>query len=420
MGSKSYIIEEEFKVSTHGDEGLRSQDLLKFLASLEQITMYVRRTAPGILNYDVDLETGSGFIKVKMKYKKVVSSKVNQVCFLGFLLDLETGDFLASSRKKDAYFSLFNFLKLLESQDIYITPEVLRYSIEQYKFNQITFEEFIYNLIESSSGERDFSMTSKYLSADTDDDVDKKSILFRFYNLFHVLLEAIPSELGITFDVGVPFLSDDVAGKVSENTKLFLSDMKNATASSRHLSSLRDAIGRNVLWFAVPGTDQEDLKKQKFEEFFAQLTTGAHFYMPLEVHHMEEIKDLTPRKIRYALNLKDVLENDPEGEMYLDEMFMGDIDSKQLVDRIGLRDYVKGRFAGYSAQGFEHRNYKERIRVKSHFLDSHLWGAISPEDEGTFRTQQSTSIISDRIIAGNLNATFRKLQRVLRRMEQVT
>ncbi len=407
MGSKSYKIKEEFKLHfTEFTNLRRAIDLLQ--VSYEALKD--RGIPQDILDFKASRHRigHDGPFKVYLEYKKVVSSKTNQVCFLGLLLDLDTGDFIFSDRKKETYFSAFNIFKFLESYGIFITPEVLKYNIEQYKFNQITLEELLNNFQESS--ELAGSITSRYLSKDADI-VDTRFSLERFLETFILLSRVF--WLGLILDV--PLISSEfVEGVSNEDTKVFMSDIKNVTYdcydARRLFTALRDsALGGQSL-------TQEDI-----EEVAAQLTTGAHFNMAMDVSDMREIKDLTPRKIRYALNLKDVLENDPEGTMYLDEMFMGDIDSKELVDRIGLRDYVKGRFAGYSAQGFVHGKYEGQIRRASYTADKASFGRISPEGEGAYTSTQAFVLSADEgVLMGYVNASFRKLQRALRRMERAT
>jgi len=421
MGSQSYKRKETFKLHYNLARETREGEALESLiVSLSKYCSVYISSMRGSLREVIDfrvsteLEGFGDFSErhdiVTVEYKKVVSNKANQVCFLGLLLDLNTGDFLISDKKKDTYFSAFNIFKFLESYGIFITPEVLKYNIEQYKFNQISFKE-LFNNFQRGIGKVK-SMTSEYLSADIDvsvnnfDDmlmlmlVDFNDLarVFRFYKI----LTKAPS-----------FSEDFVEGEISDDLKSFLFNFRNAIVDIQETDVLQARVSRiNIA----------ELSEDDLEEILAQLTSGAHFMPSMNVGRMTDVKDLTPRKIRYALNLKDVLENDPDGELYLDEMFMGDIDSKELVDRIGLRDYVKGRFAGYSAQGFVHGDYETKIKWSSYVPDTDKYTAyITPEDESFFQSVQDfATTISPGTIMSFTNTTFRKLQRALRRMEQVT
>ncbi len=412
MGSKSYTKSEKFIL--YPDKGLHDDDVKGFFLLLDDLygsyqDQDIDSSSRDILDFkliNLGFDTTLRQHPIELEYKKVISSKSNQVCFLGLLLDLETGNFLISDRKKDTYFSLFNIFKLLESYGIFITPEVLKYNIEQYKFNQITFVELYENFKESSEGVK--SITSRYLSTDyLSKDIDGEWGEVPVQHFIREIMSLIKVLSLVSRDVFPSLSSDSVEGEPSDDVKLFFSDLRHATDGVKKISNLLSDLS----------TFSDFRQVDEIEDFLSLLTSGAHLYIYEDFYRGD---DLTPKKIQYALNLKDVLENDPETSLYLDEMFMGDIDSKELVDRIGLRDYVRGRFAGYSAQGFVHGKYEELMKSYSYSSGVPIGKGISPEGEGDFTTQQRIYKGVESSVMGYVNASFRKLQRALRRMEQVT
>lgn len=406
MGVKSYKRETTVEVSSKDYQRKPALndfvDVMAELARSFEINIELLNSDyPGVIDFYIESVVYADVFDVHFFYKKVVGSPGNQVCFLGFFLDLDTGDVLLSNCKQSDYFSLFNFFKLLEHFDIYITPEVLKREVEKYKFHQTNLKQFVYNLqvahAEASPGGAGGSYTSRYLTLTGDASLegkDETGISEKIRSFFNKMLNCFS---GFEFR---EFMSvEDLPSLIpEEDTKSLIFNMIPFAKGVKKLMS-------------------GDVYSLIEEDFSYRATSGGHFTTILQA--AVGMKEGVYQRL-YALNLQDVLETSSEADLYLEEMYLRDIDAEELVDRIGLEDYVDGRFAGYSAQGFDSFAFKRYIDTPNLRVPSSVLHGVADEPGYGFQVKPSTRrgpLERSLWSAELLNTTFRKLQRVLRRME---
>lgn len=372
-----------------------------------------------ILHYSIErqMEPDEKGAYFNFKFRKVRSGG-NIVCLWGSYIDLDTGNVLISSDKKEEYFSFFNFFDLLKIYDIEVTPGTLKHCIEQYKLQEITLLEFIDALHEGDTRDiKQNSLLKNYLIEDLQEVSVDESVVMGIVGVFNVVTHGT---FMIFYDYDADkhmdrnYLNEKLPRNISDTGKSFFADFaSHAKDLSEATVSLEGTTYLKITTGYFRGSLIED---SEITQILYNLSSGLHFEMHDSSYRDSQVLLEEGPLVAMAANLEDIIETSDEYSYLIDYLRENIISIEKLIERVGLANYVGSNKASIFGQGFEETVYKV---MKEAGLPVEM-GVFSPED-ATLASQlpHLTDAFKDTtVMYRSTLRVFRKLQRALRRMEQ--